>query len=129
MSWDKKGQGRFLRNNSQLPEVLFWNCVKHDQLGFYFRRQYLFDQYILDFYCSEVRLNIEIDGKVHELKEDEDLKRDAHLRSKGLRVIRVPASRILKNPSYVAERIKVVMERMREDDKRDASSDGAAGKE
>ena len=69
-------QAKYLRNNSTYPEVKLWNYLKQDQIGFMFKRQWLFGGYILDFYCSELKLAIEIDGKIHGRKTEKDEMRD-----------------------------------------------------
>ena len=67
-------------------------------MGYHIRRQFCFDDYILDFYCSDPRVDIEVDGKIHELKHKDDRKRDAHLPGKGVTVLRFTAQSILRNP-------------------------------
>ncbi len=100
---------RKLRKEATLPELLLWNALKQSRdLGMVFRRQYPFDKYIFDFYYSKVKLDIEIDGQYHSFKEqiEKDKMRDDFLISKGFKVLRIPASEILKNPPEVAENIR-----------------------
>ena len=54
-----------LRQNSTEAEKLLWKHLRAKQIGYKFRRQYSIDKYILDFYCTEKRLAIEIDGGQH----------------------------------------------------------------
>ncbi|MBS1725615.1 MAG: endonuclease domain-containing protein [Armatimonadetes bacterium] len=108
----RKEQARHLRNHSTTPEVLLWNRLKRDQIGFQFRRQHCLGPYILDFYCPSLRLYIEVDGQVHDLKTQSDNKRDAFLTEQGVTVMRISAASILRNSSSVAEQIKEVCERM-----------------
>ena len=96
-----------------LPEVLLWNELKQDKIGFHLRRQFQYDDYILDFYCAEFHVDIEIDGKIHQLRQIEDEERDMALRSKGVIVMRIAASSVLKNPSEVAEYIRTILEELR----------------
>jgi len=107
-----KGQERYLRNNSTTPEVLLWNPLKHDQIGFQFRRQYGLATFILDFYCPSVKLAIEIDGRVHDLKENSDEDRDAYLASEYVTVKRFPARAVYRDSYAVAMQIKEVCERL-----------------
>lgn len=107
-----RDQARYLRNNSTYPEVKLWNHLKQDQIGFMFKRQWLFDGYILDFYCSEVRLAIEIDGKVHQMKRAQDAERDRYLESEGLTVFHISARAILRNCPTVTLMIKTECERL-----------------
>jgi very-short-patch-repair endonuclease len=57
-------------------------------LGYRFKRQVVIEGLIVDFYCRELRLVIELDGAVHRTREgrQRDLARDAHLRSCGIHV-------------------------------------------
>ena len=101
-----KGQARYLRNNSTLPEVLLWNRLKHDQIRFQFRRQYELGKYILDLYCPDLNFAIEIDGKIHESKEERDAARDAYLASEYVIVMRIPARSVLHDSFAVAMQIQ-----------------------
>jgi len=57
---------RGLHNNSTLAEVLLWNQIKSKKLHDYqFLRQKPLDKYIVDFFCYELMLAIEIDGESH----------------------------------------------------------------
>ncbi len=58
---------RALRNQSHdiVCEKLFWYKVRRNQLGYKFRRQYGFGMYVVDFYCPELKLAVEIDGSTH----------------------------------------------------------------
>jgi very-short-patch-repair endonuclease len=54
-----------LRKNLQLPEILLWSILKSKKLGYKFRRQYSVGKYVIDFYCVELKLAIEVDGDSH----------------------------------------------------------------
>lgn len=58
-----------LRKSLQLPEILLWSILKGKKLGYKFRRQYSVDKYVIDFYCVELKLAIEVDGNSHFLDE------------------------------------------------------------
>lgn len=89
-------RARNMRNNSTLPEILFWNEVKNGSfLGLDFDRQKLIDIYIADFYCSSLNVVIEIDGGFHDHQKEYDADRDARMKSLGLTVIRIPARAVL----------------------------------
>jgi very-short-patch-repair endonuclease len=66
---------RKLRNDSTLTEVLLWTQIKSRALRVEFHRQVMIDKYIVDFYCHEIKLAIEIDGSTHE--NDEATVKDA----------------------------------------------------
>jgi very-short-patch-repair endonuclease len=80
-----------LRKDMTFGEVLLWNELKNDQfLGFDFDRQRCIDNYIVDFYCKELMLAIEIDGMSHNHEEAflKDEIRQQKLESLGVRFIR-----------------------------------------
>ena len=55
-----------LRNNSTSAEATLWNMLKKKQVGGYkFRRQHSIGNYVVDFYCLELQLAIELDGEPH----------------------------------------------------------------
>ncbi len=83
-------RARELRKNSTLSEVLFWNIVKNKQLnGWDFDRQRVIGNYIVDFYCPQLNVVIEIDGCSHANKQDYDRMRDKYLHSLGLHVLHI----------------------------------------
>ena len=84
-----KHLARQLRKNSTLSEVLLWNEIKGKKMmGYQFMRQKPIGNYIVDFFCSELKLIIEIDGESHRYKFTEDLERQARLENLGLTVLR-----------------------------------------
>src|ERR1700744_1592162 len=80
-----------LRKDMTFGEVLFWNEVKENMfLGFDFDRQRCIDNYIVDFYCKELMLAVEIDGMSHNYEEAylKDELRQQKLESFGIRFLR-----------------------------------------
>jgi len=61
-----KAFARKLRNDSTYAEVLLWKYIRNRSLGVQFHRQAPLDKFIVDFYCHELKLGIEIDGITHE---------------------------------------------------------------
>ncbi len=53
-------------------EKIVWTHLRKRQLGHRFLRQYSVDQFVIDFYCPELKLAVEIDGDVHEIPEQKD---------------------------------------------------------
>ena len=94
------------------PERLLWSKLSRDQLGFQFRRQDPFGPYILDFYCPDLFVAIEIDGEIHHLKKIKDEIRDTYLMSHGVTVLRFSAKSVLKSPEAVARQIKTFLEEL-----------------
>ncbi len=99
-----KERARELRQAGNLSEVLFWNQVKNKQFkGFDFDRQKIIGNYIVDFYCSNRQVVIEIDGSSHDDKAEYDAERDAFLQSLGLTVIHIPVVDVLQRMGRVME--------------------------
>ncbi|MCE7063457.1 endonuclease domain-containing protein [Dyadobacter sp. CY343] len=63
-------RARILRNSETRAEKLLWERLSNKQLGVKFRRQHPFHLYIVDFYCHEAKLVIEVDGSIHLLDEN-----------------------------------------------------------
>jgi len=102
---------RKLRNNMSPPEIILWNQLKGKKLrGYDFHRQKPIDNYIVDFFCSKLKLIIEVDGKVHIDKGEEDIERQSKLESLGFTVLRFKASDIVKNLNDVIEAIENYIE-------------------
>src|SRR3989338_11663111 len=82
---------KILRNNLPLPEVLLWQQLKNRQLeGYKFRRQYSINRYVIDFYCPNLKVAIEIDGDSH-YKEDAqeyDIIRENFIKEYGVKFLR-----------------------------------------
>jgi very-short-patch-repair endonuclease len=90
-----------------LHEALMWNQLKGNRLnGLDFDRQKIIGSYLVDFYCAERRVVIEIDGPSHEDRAEQDAQRDAFLRSLGLTVIRIPVVRVLQEMEAVVEYLR-----------------------
>ena len=97
-----KERARELRKAGNLSEVLFWNKVKNKQFkNFDFDRQKIIGNYIVDFYCTNCNVVIEIDGSSHDDKQEYDAVRDDYLKSLGLEVIHITDIDIKKNITAV----------------------------
>ncbi len=72
-----------------LGEVILWQHIRRRQIkGYQFLRQKPIANYIVDFYCKELKLAIEVDGGSHEGREAEDLRRQERLEKMGIRFLR-----------------------------------------
>ena len=98
---------RRLRQQMTLPEVILWQALRKQPNGLKFRRQHASGSYILDFYCSDARLAIEVDGEVHNRgsRPQRDATRDAWLDRAGVHTLRVPAAAVLADANAVIEGI------------------------
>ena len=91
-------RARELRRRLTLPEVVLWTALRGRRLaGLRFRRQHPIGPYILDFYCDEIRLAIEVDGQGHEHPDQlaHDRRRTAWLDAQGISVARFAARDVL----------------------------------
>jgi very-short-patch-repair endonuclease len=80
------------------------------KLGVAFRRQVpLGGRYIADFFAPERRLVVEVDGASHAGRTTADARRDRVLRRLGLRVLRLPANLVMREPLVVVERIRAAL--------------------
>ena len=85
------------RNNPTHAENKFWEeIISNKQTGFKFRRQKTIENFILDFYCSELLLCIEIDGEYHEAIKEQDKARTERLNILGIKVIRYTNKQVLE---------------------------------
>ena len=90
-----------------LPEVVLWQHLRGRPGGLKFRRQHPAGPYVLDFYCEEARLCIEVDGAVHEFGDSAtaDAYRDRWLAEADIRTLRVAARDVLGNLESVLQLI------------------------
>ncbi|MDP2685404.1 MAG: endonuclease domain-containing protein [bacterium] len=106
-----KARRQKLRRESPKAEVLLWRHLKGRQTGGYkFRRQYSVGGYVVDFYCAELRLAIEIDGPTHYVNkkiETYDRKRQDFIESFGIRFVRFTNHDIYNNIDGVIEKILI----------------------
>ncbi|WP_277881758.1 DUF559 domain-containing protein [Dolichospermum sp. FACHB-1091] len=101
-----KPLARQMRTEATLAEKQLWQRLKNKQLlGFKFRRQQVIDRFIVDFYCHEVKLVIEVDGEIHNYTQVEDAIREEFLESLGLRVVRFKNEDVLFRIEGVLEEI------------------------
>lgn len=101
-----KQRARDLRKNMTRSEKILWSYLRKRQLkGMYFRRQHPYGIYILDFYCFEQNLVIELDGKIHLYQKELDDERTRFLESSGLNVLRFKNDEIDYSIHDVLEKI------------------------
>ncbi len=91
-----------------MPEVRLWSRLRERSAGQpVFRRQHPIGPYVLDFYCTRARLAVEIDGISHDMADrpQRDIRRDAWLGARGITVMRIAASELVRNIEDVADAI------------------------
>jgi very-short-patch-repair endonuclease len=102
-----QGKRRFLRKNMTKAEVVLWQELKGKNLGFKFRRQFGVGQYIVDFYCPEIKFAIELDGDVHTFKSTQyrDKQRQEFLENNNIFIKRYWNSEVLNHLDSILEDI------------------------
>jgi len=101
-----------LRKIETYPEKKLWEALKNKKLdGLKFRRQHPINRFIVDFYCHQYKLVIELDGSVHDNEEVKarDIEREKELRSYGLNVLRFSNSEVITNFATVLIKIKQIV--------------------
>jgi very-short-patch-repair endonuclease len=96
---------RRLRRKLSLPEMLLWQLLRVTRRELRFRKQHAIGPFVADFYCPAAKMVIEVDGATHDWRQDADDKRDAYMKSLGLKVIRIAAADVLADPEAVADGI------------------------
>ena len=98
---------RDLRNHSTVAEMFLWKKLKGRQVeGLLFRRQFSVGGYILDFYCPELRLAIELDGEVHNQQIDYDKQRSRELLEQhNIKVLRYENHWVYDHLQYIYDDI------------------------
>ncbi|WP_428224453.1 endonuclease domain-containing protein [Flavobacterium sp.] len=107
-----KQYARELRKNSTLSEVLLWMHIKNNAFGVQFHRQVPMLEYIVDFYCHEIMLAIEIDGNSHEYKYEYDKSRQGELEKLGVIFIRFSDRDVKQNMFSVLISLEKIIEKI-----------------
>ncbi len=104
---------RELRHPQTPAEQKLWSRLRNRQLnGFKFRRQHPIEKFIIDFYCDEAKLCIEIDGDSHAEQIEYDQARTAYLNELGYSVIRFTNREVFNQYEAVLQHIANECERL-----------------
>ncbi|MCB2065554.1 MAG: DUF559 domain-containing protein [Erythrobacter sp.] len=100
-------RARQLRRQMSLPEVLLWKQLRGRPQNVKFRKQHPVGEFVVDFYCADRRIAVEVDGIVHDLGDQpsRDVERDHWLRRQGIDVLRIPAADVLRDVTAAADAI------------------------
>ena len=100
---EKKTLRQKLRHNATPAEKRLWSVLKNSATGAKFRRQHGVGSYVLDFYCPEHKLAVEIQGGIHNdvIRSEYDAERHAWLESQGIRVLYFENRTILELLDFV----------------------------
>ena len=108
-----KEYAKELRNNSTKAEIILWMKLKGKQMyGYDFHRQKPIDNYILDFFCYELMLGVEVDGYSHEFLEvyNKDTIKEKRMKELGLSILRFTDEQVLKDMGNVIRAIEFYIE-------------------
>ncbi len=107
---------RKLRKTMTKSETILWKYIKGEQLLVKFRRQVSIKNYIVDFYCPQLKLIIEVDGSTHNEEEvfKKDIERDKILQDLGFKIIRYNSERVFNNLNEVLSDLYTICEKMLE---------------
>jgi len=97
-----------LRREMTPAEKILWKELKTNKLnGLHFRRQQIIDRFIVDFYCHQFALIVEVDGGIHEFQKEYDAEREAYLIARGFRIIRFSNEDIFEDLPTI---LKIIIE-------------------
>jgi very-short-patch-repair endonuclease len=104
---EKYQRSKQLRREMTPEEKILWEQLRRNNLnGLHFRRQQIIDGFIVDFYCHQAQLVIEVDGEIHDQQVESDQERDAILAARGLKIIRIKNQEIRQNLQGVLQQIR-----------------------
>ena len=98
-----------MRKDPTNAEQILWQELRAKRLGVKFRRQHLIDQFIVDFYCVELGLVVEVDGGIHKRQWSADLEREHFLKAQGCSIIRFNNKVVAEELPEVIIKIKAVI--------------------
>ncbi|MBK7377815.1 MAG: endonuclease domain-containing protein [Ignavibacteriales bacterium] len=96
----EKEKRRKLRRDQTFCEKIMWTYLRDRKtLGYKFRRQYSVDHYVIDFYCPELKLAIELDGSIHDEPDQKeyDIYRQTYLEKYGITFCRITNDELMSN--------------------------------
>ncbi|MEM6450137.1 MAG: DUF559 domain-containing protein [Cyanobacteria bacterium P01_D01_bin.105] len=99
-------RARELRQSQTPTEEILWIFLRGRRLrNAKFRRQHNIGRFIVDFYCHEARLAIELDGEIHRQRREHDAERDAWMSASGLKVLRFDNEAVQNRLDHVLREI------------------------
>lgn len=105
-----KDRVREMRKNPTPAELKIWNeLLSNRPQNYKFLRQKPIGNYILDFYCSELLLGIEIDGDIHQQNQEYDNQRNDYLTACGIKIARFKNDEVLNSFKKIkSEILKII---------------------
>jgi very-short-patch-repair endonuclease len=108
---EKLQRAKELRHEMTPAEKILWEELRANKLGVHFRRQQVIQGFIVDFYCHQAGLVIEVDGDIHDLQKEEDERREKVLSALGLRIVRFGNDEVVRNLSAVVGKINELLKK------------------
>lgn len=105
---EKLQRAKELRRDITTAEKALWQELRANKLRVHFRRQQIIAGFIVDFYCHKAALVIEVDGDIHDLRQDEDTRREQVLTDMGFQVVRFRNEEIVQDLPAVVGRIRAL---------------------
>jgi very-short-patch-repair endonuclease len=99
---------RLLRKRSTIPEKILWERLRRHQLGgLKFKRQHHVGRYIVDFFCGELNLIVELEGGIHDetIQKEYDEARFEELESCGYKILRIKNDEVINNIENIIKKI------------------------
>ncbi|MBI4810498.1 MAG: DUF559 domain-containing protein [Ignavibacteriales bacterium] len=99
---------RQLRQRQTQSEKILWQRLrKHNIEGLKFKRQHHVGRYVVDFYCADLKLIVELEGGIHEFENQKeyDVVRFEELEIMGYRILRVKNEEVIVNVEKVVDKI------------------------
>ena len=115
-SWNLlKDRAKEMRKEPTVAENILWQALRNNQTGYKIRRQHIIEGFIADFICIEERLVIEVDGGIHQTKEQKEFDeyRTYIINDKGFHVIRYSNEDVINKTKTVVEDIKEKLNRLK----------------
>ena len=103
---DKLHFAREQRRKPTRAEEALWQALRGGALGARFRRQHPIGDFVLDFYCAEAKLAVEVDGSTHDERPGYDGWRDSELQRRGIRTVRFASDVVESDLAGVLRRLR-----------------------
>lgn len=98
-----------MRKEPTNAERILWQELRTKKLGVKFRRQHVIDRFIVDFYCVELGLVVEVDGGIHMKKHGWDKERELILKGQGCRLVRIANKEVEEDLSNTVSKLKHII--------------------
>jgi uroporphyrinogen-III synthase len=103
---------RELRCSQTDAERAAWHLLRNRRLGAKFHRQCRIESWVVDFYCFEHRMAIELDGGVHSQPSQmrKDAEKEDYFRTVGIKLLRIPNGLVIEDPEEFSRSVRAVIE-------------------